>query len=112
MGSKSVVAGHKNDGDLYGFQDQRNEQITRTRDKWEPTDHSRFCSKQNIIALESYSKLSESLGLGKVKSLLKPHAVPLFEPASLKRKIELTLGEPVKRRLEHSSLCNASIFTS
>ena len=56
---RCVAAGHKNGGHLYSFQDQ----IRRTRDKWEPTDHSR---------------------------LLKPDAVPsIFEkPASLKRKIE------------------------
>ena len=40
--------------------------------------------KQKIIGFESYSKLSESLGLGKVKSFVKPGAVPsIFEkPAS------------------------------
>ena len=40
--------------------------------------------KQKIIGFESYSKLLESLGLGKVKSLVKPSAVPsIFEkPAS------------------------------
>ena len=43
-------------------------------------------STLRIISFESYSKLSELLGLGKVKSLLKPDAVPSIfdDPASLK----------------------------
>ena len=78
------------------------DQVRRTRDKWEPTDHSRLCSKHfEEHCFEIYSKLSESLGLGKVKSLLKPDAVPtIFErPSSAKRKASsLPTGEPVKRR--------------
>ena len=55
-------------------------------------------STLKIIAL-SHTASYQSLGLGKVKSLLNPNAVPsLFEkPASLKRKIELTLGQSVKK---------------
>ena len=53
------------------------DQVRSTRDKWEPTDHSRLCSKHfEKHCFEIYSKLSESLGLGNVKSLLKPDAVP------------------------------------
>ena len=50
-------------------------QVRRTRDKWEPSDHSRLCSKHSENdCFETYGRLSESLGLGKTKSLLKPDA--------------------------------------
>ena len=93
---------------LYGFPKDSGlrkkwaDQVRRTRDKWEATDHSRLCSKHfEEHCFEIYSKLSESLGLGKVKSLLKPDAVPtIFErPSSAKRKASsLPTGKPVKRR--------------
>ena len=63
-------------------------QVRRTRDKWEPSDHSRLCSKHSENDyFETYGRLSESLGLVKTKSLLKPDAVPIIfeKPASLKR---------------------------
>ena len=112
MGKRCVAAGcsstHKDGVHLYGFPKDSGlrkkwaDQVRRTRDKWEPTDHSRLCSKHfEEHCFEIYSKLSESLGLGKVKSLLKPDAVPtIFErPSSAKRKASsLPTGEPVKRR--------------
>ena len=62
MGSKRcVAAGHKNGGHLYSFQDpiKRKEMSRRTRDKWEPTDHSGLCSKHfEDRFFDSYSKLS------------------------------------------------------
>ena len=68
----------------------------RTRDKWEPTDYSRLCSKHfEHSCFEPYSILSLAMGLGKRKSLLKPSAVPtIFEkPASLKSKLEVSEPE-------------------
>ena len=51
----------------------------------------------------SKSKLSESLGLGKVKSLLKADAIPtIFErPASLKRRLSPPVREVKKRRMAY-----------
>lgn len=111
MGKRCVAAGcsstHKDGVHLYSFpkdpigRKKWADQVRRTRDKWEPTNHSRLCSKHfEDHCFEPYSKLSESLGLSKVKSLLKPDAVPtIFEkPASLKRKMESVSGKPKKKR--------------
>ena len=72
MGKRCVAAGcsstHKDGVHLYGFPKDSGlrkkwaDQVRRTRDKWEPTDHSSF----EEHCFEIYSKLSESLGLGKV----------------------------------------------
>ena len=111
MGKRCVAAGcsstHKDGVHLCSFlkdpikRKRWVDQVRRARDKWEPTDHSRLCSKHSEDhCFEPYSKLSASLGLGKVKSLLKPDAVPtIFEkPASLKRKTASASGEPIKKR--------------
>ena len=76
------------------------DQVRRTRDKWEPTDHSVLCSKHfEDHCLEPFSKLSTSLGL-KVKQLLKADAIPtIFEkPPNLKRKIPASTTQEPKRR--------------
>ena len=93
---------------LYGFpkdsclRKKWADHVKRTGDKWEPTDYFMLCSKHfEEYCFEIYSKLSESLGLGKIKSLLKPDADPtIFErSSSSKRKASsLPTGEPVKRR--------------
>ena len=75
MSKRCVAAGcsstHKDGVHLYGFpkdsglRKKRADQVRRTRDKWEPTDHSRLCGKHfEEHCFEIYSKLSESLGLG------------------------------------------------
>ena len=111
MGKRCVAAGcsstHKDGVHLYSFpkhptkRKRRADEVRRARDKWEPTDHSRLCSKHfEEHCFEPYSKLSAALGLDKVKSLFKPDAVPtIFEkPASLKRKTSSASGEPMKKR--------------
>ena len=95
---------------LYGFpkdpalRKQWAMQVKRTRDKWEPTDHSRLCSKHfEEHCFEPYSQLPMSLGLGKVKALLKADAIPtLFErPAPMKRKMPSPTREPKRRRMPY-----------
>ena len=71
--------------------------MKRTRDKWEPTEHSLLCSKHfEEWCFEQDSNLSVGLGLGKGKTRLKPDAIPtLFErPVLLKRKIPATDEQP------------------
>ena len=65
------------------------DQVKRTREKWEPTDHSDLCSKHfEDDCFQPNSKLAESLGVGKVRVLLKKGAIPtIFERPSKKRKI-------------------------
>ena len=111
MGKRCVAAGcsltHKDGVHLYGFpkdpalRKQWAMQVKRTRDKREPTDHSRLCSKH--FEEHSYSQLSMSLGLGKVKALLKADAIPtLFErPAPMKRKMPSPTKEPKRRRMAY-----------
>ena len=87
MVKRCVAAGcsstHKDKVHLYGFpkdpslRKQWADQVKRTRDKWEPTDHSTLCSKHfEQHCFENYGKLSESLKIGKVRALLKPGAIP------------------------------------
>ncbi len=59
---------------LYGFpkdpglRGKWRDQVKRTRDKWEPTDHSCVCSKHfEDDCFQPYSKISQSLGLEKVR---------------------------------------------
>ena len=52
-------------------------QVKRTRDKWEPTPYSYLCSKHfEENCFQPYCQLSESMGVGKVRKLLKADAVP------------------------------------
>ena len=89
MVKRCVAAGcsstHKDKVHLYGFpkdpslRKQWADQVKRTRDKWEPTDHSTLCSKHfEQHCFENYGKLSESLKIGKVRALLKPGAIPIL----------------------------------
>ena len=114
MVQRCVAAGcsstHKEGVSLYSFpkdaglRKKRAEQVKRTRDKWEPTEHSRLCS----LHFEDYCfqldcKLHASMGLGKKKTSLKPGAVPtIFEKPALKRKIPLSeCREPKRRRVAY-----------
>ena len=101
MGKRCVAAGCSStckDGlHLYGFPKDSElrkkwaDQVKRTRDKWEPTDHSYQCSKHfEDDCFQPYSKLAESLGVGKVRVLLKTGAIPtVFERLMLKRPFTL-----------------------
>ena len=103
MGKRCVAAGcsstHLDGQHLYGFPKNPElrkkwaDQVKRTRDKWEPTAYSYLCSKHFE---------DNSLGVGKVRALLKPGAIPtLFEkpPANSKRKISPSTEPTVKRRI-------------
>ena len=70
---------------LYGFYKNPElrkkwaDQVNPTRDKWEPTDHSYLYSKHSeddCIQPYMYSKLAKSLGVGRVRVLLKTGAIP------------------------------------
>lgn len=76
------------------------DQVKRTRDKWEPTDHSVLCSNHfENSCFEQDSNLSIAMGLGKRKPRLKVDAVPtLFDkPESLKRSLVLADVQPQKK---------------
>ena len=112
VGKRCIAAGcsstHKDAVHLCGFPKDPGlrkkwaDQVKRTRDKWDPTNHSRLCSKHfEEHCFENYSKLSESMGLRKVKSLLKLDAVPtiLERLSSTNRKASSPpTGGPVKMR--------------
>ena len=94
---------------LYGFpkdpglRKKWGDQVKRTRDKWEPTDHSCICSKHfEETCFQPYSKFTESLGMGKVRALLKPGGIPtIFERSSpLKRssRISFTVEPAAKKK--------------
>ena len=82
MGKRCVAAGcnstYKDGLHLYGFPKDPElrkkwaDQVKRTRDKWGPTAHSYLRSKHfEDDCFQPYSKLAESLGVGKVRVLLK-----------------------------------------
>ena len=49
-----------------GLRKKWGDQMKRTRDKWEPTDHSCVCSKiLEETCFQPYSKFSESFGMGR-----------------------------------------------
>lgn len=101
MVCRCVAAGcnktHKDDGvSLYLFpkdvalRKKWADQVKRTRDKWEPTEHSVLCSDHfEDSCFEQDCKLSIAMGLGKRKPRLKADAIPtLFDkPESLKRSL-------------------------
>ena len=77
------------------------DQVIRTQEKWEPTEHSRLCSchfDESCFAV--CSVLASQFQLGKTKVLLKPDAVPtLFE--------RMTPSQPKKQR---SVICQHADF--
>ncbi len=93
---------------MYGFPKEPGlrkkwaDQVKRTRSKWEPTDHSKLCSKHfEKHCIENYGRLSESLGIVNVRALLKPGAIPtIFEkPLPAKRKAcSSPSGTPIRKR--------------
>ena len=106
MVKRCVAAGcsstHKDKVHLYGFpkdpslRKQWADQVKRTTDKWEPTDHSTLCSKHfEQHCFENYGKLSDSLKIGKVRALLKPGAIPTIfvKMPPAKRCATLSLNE-------------------
>lgn len=104
MGKRCVAAGCSStckDGvHLYGFPkdpELRKKWVDQVN-KWEPTAHSYLCSKHfEEDCFQPYSKLAESLGVGKVRVLLKTDAIPtIFERPSEKRKI--SSSEPASKR--------------
>ena len=100
MGKRCVAAGFSStckDGlHLYSFpkdpelRKKWGDQVKRTRDKWEHTDHSYLCSKHfEDDCFQPYSnKLAKSLGEGKVRVLLKTGAIlTVFQRPTHKRNI-------------------------
>ena len=77
-------------------------QVKRTRDKWEPTPYSYLCSKHfEENCFQPYCQLAESMGVGKVRKLLKADAVPsIFDkPSKIKRTISTSaLVEPTAKK--------------
>ena len=64
------------------------DQVKRTRANWMPTDHSVLCSKHfEDSCFEDSTRLSEAMGMKKMKLRLKPNAVPTIfaKPPLLKR---------------------------
>ena len=78
------------------------DEVRRTREKWEPTEHSVLCSKHfEAHCFEQCTKLSETVGMvKKIKPQLKADAVPtLFEkPPNLKRPLSDFSSTNSKRR--------------
>ena len=78
------------------------DQVRRTRDKWEPTEHSRLCSCHfEESCFEVRSRLAETLDLGKTKVMLKRDAVPTLFDRSMpsKRQASSTLpAQPNEKR--------------
>ena len=77
------------------------DQVKRTRAKWKASNHSVLCSKHFADhCFHQDSKLSESVGLGKRKALLKSDVIPtLFDkPVTLKRKSPAFETRVLKKR--------------
>ncbi len=95
------------------------DQVKGTRDKWEPTEHSRLCHDHfEDSCFEADNELSKSVGLGRRKPRLKAGVVPtIFEKAaSLKRKIPAAESQAPKakrrsayEKQERSRVCEFGI---
>lgn len=114
MVCRCVAAGcsntHKDGFSLFHFPKDANlrkkwaDQVSRTRDKWMPSDHSVLCSKHfEESCFEESTRLSIAMGMEKrMKPRLKPDAVPTIFPKPPLLKRPLAKGQesatPKKRR--------------
>ena len=93
------------------------DQVRRTRENWEPTEHSRLCSRHfEVGCFEPCSKLSETFGMKKIKPGLKIDAVPtLFERSVPKKRASsksTTDHEPAKKRTAYEKRERARVSNS
>ena len=105
MGKKCVAFGcsntHKDGVALFKFPSDPHllkkwvDQVKRTREKWEPTEHSVLCSAHfEVSCIEADSILSKSPGFAKRKNRLKADAVPTIFPRPKKHADESELMPP------------------
>ena len=81
--------------------------VRRTRDKWEPTNHSVLCSKHfEPKCFKQTPQVAQSLGM-KIKAQLEPDAIPtIFDKASLLKRAAAekdASSEPVRKKRKRSA---------
>ena len=83
------------------------DQVRRTRDKWQPTQHSVLCSKHfEAHCFKPSLKLSESIGMKKIKTQLEAGAIStLFDktPSLKKPCLEESSDKPVAKKRKRSA---------